>query len=106
MRAQIEAAAARIASHIRVTPVIALRSERDVGMDVAHLKPELLQHGGSFKARAAFNRMLSEPIPVAGVIAASGGNHGVAVALAAHRLGVRSEIFVPTTTPAAKIERL
>jgi threonine dehydratase len=70
------------------------------------LKLELLQHAGSFKPRGAFNRMLSAAIPKAGVIAASGGNHGAAVAYAARALGVPAEIFVPATTPAAKVDRI
>ena len=70
------------------------------------LKLELLQHAGSFKPRGAFNRLLSADRPAAGVIAASGGNHGAAVAYAARALGVTAEIFVPTLTPAAKVARI
>jgi threonine dehydratase len=70
------------------------------------LKLELLQHAGSFKPRGAFNRLLSARRPPAGVIAASGGNHGAAVAYAARVLGLTAEIFVPATTPAAKISRI
>jgi threonine dehydratase len=66
------------------------------------LKLELLQHTGSFKARGAFNRMLSEPLPAAGVIAASGGNHGAAVAYAASQLGVAAEVMIPSTSPPLK----
>ncbi len=77
------------------------------GLD-AHLvlKLEQLQHTGSFKARGAFNRILSHRVPPAGVIAASGGNHGVAVAYVAKQLGYRAEIFVPETCPPVKVERL
>jgi threonine dehydratase len=70
------------------------------------LKLELFQHGGSFKPRGAFNRMLSADVPPAGVIAASGGNFGIAVAYAARELGHPAEVFVPETSPSAKIERL
>jgi threonine dehydratase len=101
----IEAAAARIAPHVRVTPTLALEPG---AFDAARvqLKLELLQHSGSFKPRGAFNRILSGDLTDAGVIAASGGNHGAAVAYAARRLGTRAEIFVPATTPAIKLARL
>src|SRR5947209_752751 len=77
------------------------------GID-AHLflKLESLQHAGSFKPRGAFNCILSSTVPESGVIAASGGNHGAAVAYAAHQLRHRAEIFVPTISPRAKVERL
>ena len=65
-----------------------------------------MQHTGSFKPRGAFNRLLNATIPEAGVIAASGGNHGAAVAYAARALGVKAEIFVPTGTPATKVNRI
>ena len=70
------------------------------------MKLELLQHTGSFKPRGAFNRLLTATPPTAGVVAASGGNHGAAVAYAARSLGITAEIFVPTGTPAAKLARL
>ena len=70
------------------------------------LKLELLQHAGSFKPRGAFNRLLIAPRPAGGVIAASGGNHGAAVAYAARALGIAAEIFVPALTPAAKVARI
>jgi threonine dehydratase len=70
------------------------------------LKLEMLQNTGSFKPRGAFNCILSATVPPAGVIAASGGNHGSAVAFAAQKLGHRAEIFVPTISPANKVERL
>jgi len=66
----------------------------------------MLQHTGSFKPRGAFNCILSSPVPQAGVIAASGGNHGAAVAFAAQKLGHHAEIFVPTISPAGKVDRL
>jgi threonine dehydratase len=70
------------------------------------LKLEHLQHSGSFKARGAFANLLTRQVPAAGVIAASGGNHGAAVAYAALRLGIRARIFVPTVSSPAKIERI
>lgn len=105
-KADIEQAARRIGARVRETPVIELRGERDFGAREVCLKLELLQHSGSFKARGAFSRMLAADLPPAGVIAASGGNHGAAVAYAARELGVRAEIFVPRTTPDAKVRRL
>ena len=105
-RADIAAAANRIASHVRHTPVLHTSgAELGVCCPVA-LKLELLQHAGSFKPRGAFNRLLSDRLPAAGVIAASGGNHGAAVAYAARALSVRAEIFVPALTPAAKVARI
>ena len=70
------------------------------------MKLELLQHTGSFKPRGAFNRLLTATPPTGGVVAASGGNHGAAVAYAARSLGITAEIFVPTGIPAAKLARL
>jgi threonine dehydratase len=103
-RADVAAAAVRIAGRVRRTPVLRL-SGADLGLPhgVA-LKLELLQVAGSFKPRGAFNRMLSAPapLPAAGVVAASGGNHGAAVACAARALGVPAEIFVPEIAGAAK----
>ena len=70
------------------------------------LKLEFLQHTGSFKPRGAFANLLTRSAPEAGVVAASGGNHGVAVAYAAMRLGIRATIFVPTVASPAKLERI
>jgi len=104
--AAIRAAAGRIASRIRRTPLLRLTAaELGAPSDVT-LKLELLQASGSFKPRGAFNRMLAGPLPEAGVIAASGGNHGAAVAYAARALGVKAEIFVPEITGPAKIARI
>ena len=99
----VTVAAGRIAGYVRHTPLIALGAD-DLGLGYSiKLKLELLQHAGSFKPRGAFNRILAEPSPPkAGVIAASGGNHGAAVAFAARRLGLRAEIFVPELASAAK----
>jgi threonine dehydratase len=88
---------------VRRTPVLA--GDLDIGAPVM-LKLELLQHAGSFKPRGAFNRLLSAAVPASGVIAASGGNHGAAVAYAARSLGIAAEIFVPAGTPAAKLARI
>ena len=103
---EIEAAAARIAGHVRETPVLALESEAFGSAASILLKLESLQHSGSFKARGAFNSLLSLEVPAAGVIAASGGNHGAAVAYAAGRLGHRAEIFVPEISSPVKVQRL
>jgi threonine dehydratase len=70
------------------------------------LKLELMQHSGSFKVRGAFTNLLTRKVPAAGVVAASGGNHGVAVAYAAMKLGVPARIFLPTISSPAKIERI
>lgn len=70
------------------------------------LKLESLQHAGSFKPRGAFNCILKSNVPQAGVIAASGGNHGAAVAYAAQKLGHHAEIFVPAISPPSKVDRL
>jgi threonine dehydratase len=105
-RKNIAAAAARIEGFVRHTPLLRLSAaDLDVGIAVT-LKLELLQHAGSFKPRGAFNHMLSVNLSKAGVIAASGGNHGAAVAYAARALGVRAEIFVPALTPAMKVARI
>jgi threonine dehydratase len=102
-RNHVAEAAQRISAYVRRTPTI----QADLGIDApVTLKLELLQHAGSFKPRGAFNRMLTADLPQAGVIAASGGNHGAAVAYAARRLGVTAEIFVPAATPAAKVARI
>jgi threonine dehydratase len=106
MRSDITTAAARIAEHIRHTPILRCRGgELGTGFSVT-LKLELLQHAGSFKPRGAFNRLLSTGLPTAGVIAASGGNHGAAVGYVARVLGAAAEIFVPTSTPPAKVARI
>ena len=102
----IERAAARIESHVRRTPVMWVEGAEFGATRPLALKLELLQCSGSFKPRGAFNRMLSAEVPASGVIAASGGNHGAAVAYAAQRLGIPAEIFVPELTPLAKRERI
>jgi threonine dehydratase len=106
-RERIEKTYAVIRPHVRVTPVLEA-SGADVGLDPfpLALKLELLQHAGSFKTRGAFANLLLRSVPPAGVVAASGGNHGAAVAYAAQRLGVPATIFVPTVSSPAKIARI
>jgi len=96
-----------IRPYVRVTPVVEVRGG-DFGIaDVPIvLKLELVQHSGSFKARGAFTNLLTRKIPSVGVVAASGGNHGVAVAYAAMRLGVPAKIFVPTVASPAKVAHI
>jgi threonine dehydratase len=106
-RATIETTHAVIRPHVRVTPILELTGA-DAGLRSfpLTLKLELLQHSGSFKARGAFANLLLRAVPAAGVVAASGGNHGAAVAYAAMRLGVPARIFVPTVSSPAKIARI
>ncbi|MCE9623571.1 MAG: threonine/serine dehydratase [Actinomycetia bacterium] len=107
--ADIRAAAQRIAGRVRVTPIMQVAaSEFDLPFaNTLTLKLELLQHVGSFKSRGAFNRVLAAgPLPEAGLIAASGGNHGAAVAFVARALGIRAEVFVPSSSPAMKRDRI
>ena len=96
-----------ILPYIRQTPVIAINGA-DFGLASfpLTLKLEQLQHAGSFKTRGAFANLLLRDIPEAGVVAASGGNHGAAVAYAAWRLGVKAKIFVPTVSSPAKMKRI
>jgi threonine dehydratase len=103
----IRAAHERIAPHIRRTPVVAVDGA-DFGLASVRLvfKLELLQHAGSFKTRGAFNNLLTRDIPAAGVAAASGGNHGAAVAYAAMKMRHPATIFVPSVASAAKIEQI
>ena len=99
-----------IGPYVRRTPVVQI----DLGdldpaageLPAITLKLEQLQCSGSFKARGAFTNLLLRDVPPAGVVAASGGNHGVAVAYAAHRLGLQARIFVPTVSAPAKVERI
>ncbi len=106
-RAAIARAAGLIAPYIRRTPVIEVEGA-DFGFpgNRVSLKLELLQHAGSFKTRGAFSNLLTRSVPKAGVIAASGGNHGAAVAYAAGRLGKPATIFVPSVSSAAKVARI
>jgi threonine dehydratase len=102
----VEVAAARIAPYLRVTPVVTAEGRAFGTSSEVHLKLDSLQHSGSFKARGAFNRILANAVPGAGVLAASGGNHGAAVAYAARALGHRAEIFVPEVASPVKVARL
>jgi threonine dehydratase len=105
-RASIAAVEPVIRPHVRRTPVLEVRGA-DFGLACElTFKLELLQHSGSFKARGAFANLLTREVPAAGVVAASGGNHGAAVAYAAHKLGRRARIYVPTVSSPAKIERI
>ena len=106
-RAGIDKTHAFIRPHVRLTPVLEA-SGADLGLPSfpLALKLELMQHSGSFKARGAFTNLMTRAVPAAGVVAASGGNHGAAVAYAAMRLGVRAKIFVPTVSSPAKIARI
>ncbi|HEX2554652.1 MAG TPA: threonine/serine dehydratase [Microvirga sp.] len=102
-RPAIEAAHGRIAPHIRRTPVWSPEPGAFGYDGPVSLKLEFLQHAGSFKTRGAFNTLLSQPATEAGVAAASGGNHGAAVAYAAKRLGLKARIFVPEISSPAKV---
>ena len=98
---------ARIGPHIRRTPIIEIdAAELGLASFPLALKLEHMQHAGSFKARGAFAGLLDAPVPAAGVAAASGGNHGAAVAYAARALGHVARIFVPTISSPAKIARI
>ena len=105
--AAIRAAAGRLAPHIRRTPVIETDGA-DFGMPGVRLvfKLEFLQHAGSFKTRGAFNNLLTRDIPAVGVVAASGGNHGAAVAYAAMKRGIPATIFVPSVASPAKMQQI
>lgn len=99
----VRAAEKRISDRIRRTPV--MRADRDVWF-----KLELAQHAGSFKTRGMFNQIIAAAtrgvLPSAGIVAASGGNAGLAAAYAARELGVPAEVYVPSTAPAVKVEKL
>lgn len=102
----VEAAEARIRPHVRRTPAMSVEGAAFGLAERIHLKLELFQHTGSFKARGAFNNLLARAVPKVGVTAASGGNHGAAVAYAAACLGHRARIFVPTVSSPVKIARI
>jgi len=96
-----------IQPYVRRTPVIETEAaDWGLGRFTAIFKLELLQRAGSFKTRGAFANLLMRAVPAAGVVAASGGNHGVAVAYAAQRLGKPARIFVPGIASPAKIARI
>ncbi|HEX5886887.1 MAG TPA: threonine/serine dehydratase [Pyrinomonadaceae bacterium] len=106
-RERIRATEHVIRPHIRQTPILEVDGE-EFGLDPIKLvfKLELFQHSGSFKARGAFTNMLTREVPAAGVVAASGGNHGAAVAFAAMKLGKPATIFVPSVASPAKLDRI
>jgi len=106
-RERIAATEPQLRPYIRRTPVVAASlDDFGLGHGPLHFKLEFLQHAGSFKTRGAFANLLMRHPPPAGVVAASGGNHGAAVAYAAHRLGVAAKIFVPRIASPAKIARI
>jgi threonine dehydratase len=106
-RDSIAAAERLIRSRVRRTPTVEI-SGSEFGLSDIHLtlKLELLQHAGSFKTRGAFTNLLTHSIPEAGVVAASGGNHGAAVAYAARKLSIPVAIFVPQVASTAKLDRI
>lgn len=105
-RSDIEAAAARVGPAVRRTPVVEVSGD-ELGVEGrVLLKLELLQHTGSFKARGALNNMLTLGADASGVAAASGGNHGAAVAWAASRAGLRADVFAPGTSTPVKLQRI
>lgn len=106
-RERIQETEKLIRKYVRRTPVLEVDGA-DFGLGPIKIvfKLELFQHSGSFKARGAFTNILTREVPAAGVVAASGGNHGAAVAFAAMRLGKRATIFVPSVASPAKLERI
>jgi threonine dehydratase len=96
-----------IAPHIRRTPANRVKGG-DFGLALPEIifKHEYMQVSGSFKARGAFTNLLRRDVPAAGVVAASGGNHGAAVAYAARGVGYKATIFVPEVTSPAKAEAI
>jgi threonine dehydratase len=109
-RSNVEAAASRIAGRIRRTPVAEIDPTGYPKAGTVWVKLEFMQHTGSFKPRGMFNRILAAAeagvLPSEGVITASGGNAGAAVAYAAKELGAAAEVYVPATTPAVKVDKL
>ncbi len=106
-RDSIESTYRAIQGHIRRTPTIGLDPrDLDVAAKQITLKLEHLQHTGSFKPRGAFANLLLRDVGSAGVAAASGGNHGAAVAYAARKLGIPAHIFIPSVSPQAKVDRI
>jgi threonine dehydratase len=106
-RDRIQSTERIIRPYIRRTPILEVDGA-DFGLDSIKItfKLELFQHAGSFKARGAFTNLLTRAVPAAGVVAASGGNHGVAVAFAAMKLGKPATIFVPTVASKTKLDRI
>jgi threonine dehydratase len=104
-RDEIVRTARTVAPWVRRTPVMTLEPT-GAGLPEPFVKLELLQHAGSFKTRGAFANLLLREVPPAGVVAASGGNHGAAVAYAAMKRGVHATVFVPSIAPPAKLDRI
>src|SRR5215203_5462393 len=106
-RERIQATEGVIRRYIRRTPLLEIDGS-EFGLDSIKIvfKLELFQHSGSFKTRGAFTNLLTREIPPAGVVAASGGNHGAAIAFAAMKLGQPATIFVPTVASTAKLDRI
>jgi threonine dehydratase len=106
-REQIAAVYGKIREHIRRTPILSMDGQ-DFGLDAfpLALKLELFQHAGSFKARGSLTNLMTRNVPPAGVVAASGGNHGVAVAFAAQKFKVPARIFVPSVASPSKRQRI
>jgi threonine dehydratase len=109
-KSDVQAALARITGHVRSTPIVAVDPGRFGPAAQAWFKLEQTQHSGSFKARGAFNRILGAAergeLPDVGVVAASGGNHGLAVAFVAAQSGTPARIYVPENAPAVKVAKL
>jgi threonine dehydratase len=106
-RERIQETEKLIRGYVRRTPILEVDgADFGLGPIKVVFKLELFQHSGSFKARGAFTNILTREVPAAGVVAASGGNHGAAVAFAAMRLGKRATIFVPSVASPAKLERI
>jgi threonine dehydratase len=104
---RIKATERLVRPYIRRTPVVETAgSDFGLAVDRVVFKLELCQHAGSFKARGAFANLLVRDVPKAGVVAASGGNHGLAVALAAQRLAIPARIFVPSVAAAVKVDKI
>ena len=97
-RDEISAAARRIDGLVRRTPV--------VDLDGITLKLEMLQHAGSFKSRGAFNTVLAQPVRPTRLVAASGGNHGLAVAHVGAALGIPTDVFVPDIAAPVKVQAI
>lgn len=107
IRQSVAAVESRIRPYVRLTPVLTIdRAELGLPPGPLTIKLELMQHSGSFKVRGAFTNLLLRDIPEAGVAAASGGNHGAAVAYAASVLGIPARIFVPEVSSPAKVSRI
>ena len=102
----VAAAWGLVRPHVRRTPVLELATGAFGSTVPLALKLEALQVSGSFKGRGAFHKLLASKVPPAGIVAASGGNHGAAAAYAARALGHKAEIFVPTISSPAKVARL